>query len=83
MHRVITTVAFIALTVVFAAGPAVASQCPKLIAQINAETGNRFDAASAAAKQKAAESDKLHKEGKHAESEKVAKEALASLGKKM
>jgi hypothetical protein len=45
--------------------------------------GNRFDATAAAARTKAAEADKLHKDGKHAESEKAAKEALASLGKKM
>jgi hypothetical protein len=59
---------------------AAASQCPKLIAQINAEVGNRFDAAAAEARVKAAQADQLHKEGKHAESEKAAKEGLQALG---
>ena len=66
-----------------AAAPALAGSCPKLVNEINAMTGNRVDATAAAAKQKAAEAEKHHKDGKHAESEKAAKEALASLGKKM
>ena len=79
MHRLITAtmVGVAALTFASAAD---AFQCPKLIAQINAAAGNRLDAAGYDARQKAAEADKLHKEGKHAESEKAAKEGLAKLG---
>lgn len=73
----------LSLAVVAAAVPALAGSCPKLVNEINAMAGNRVDATAAAARQKAAEAEKLHKEGKHAESEKIAKEALASLGKKM
>ena len=57
-----------------------ASQCPKLIKQIEDETGNRLDDSAYTAKMKAEEAAKLHKDGKHAESEKVAKEGLALLG---
>jgi hypothetical protein len=80
MHRVLFIAA--ALTVALAT-PALAGQCPKLIAEINGMTGNRFDAAASNAKVKAAEAQKLHNAGKHAESEKAAKEGLALLGKKM
>jgi uncharacterized protein YbjT (DUF2867 family) len=82
MKRLVLTLAGIGTFVVFAAGPALAFQCPKLVGQINAEAGRRFDNASYNAKMKAAEATKLHSEGKHADSEKVAKEALASLGVK-
>jgi hypothetical protein len=75
---VITAVAGVTLLLV--AGTAHAFQCPKLIGQINAAAGNRLDAAGYDARQKAAEADRLHKEGKHAESEKAAKEGLAKLG---
>lgn len=70
----------VGLTVVFVAGSVQAFQCPKLIGQINAAAGNRLDAAGYDAREKAAEADRLHKEGKHAESEKAAKEGLAKLG---
>jgi len=66
--------------VLFAAGPAVAGSCPKLVGQINAEAGRRFDKTAQEARAKAAEADRLHKEGKHAESEKAAKEGLELLG---
>ncbi len=65
------------------AGPALAFQCPKLVAEINDMAANRFDAAAYDAKMKAVQAQKLHGEGKHADSEKVAKEGLALLGKKM
>jgi len=65
--------------VALAAGPALAFQCPKLIAEINNSAGNRLDAAGYDAREKAAEADKLHKEGKHAESVKAAQEGLAKL----
>ena len=83
MNRTMLTFVGIGTFVALVAGPAAASQCPKLIAQINAEAGRRFDNAAYMAKTKAAEAQKLHSEGKHAESEKAAQEGLAQLGIKM
>jgi hypothetical protein len=83
MPRFMILIVVAAVVAVLFAGPVFAFQCPRLIAQINTESGNRFDASSAGAKQKAAEAQKLHAEGKHADSEKVAKEGLAMLGKSM
>ena len=80
MKRLVLTLAGIGTFRVFAAGPALAFQCPKLIGQINAEANRRFDSAAYDAKIKSAEAAKLHAEGKHAESEKAAKEGLAKLG---
>lgn len=82
MKRLVLTMAGIGI-VVLAAGPASAFQCPKLVGQINAEANRRFDNAAYDAKMKAVEAQKLHTEGKHADSEKVAKEGLARLGVKM
>ena len=79
MQRLIMA-AVVGLTMLAVAGAADAFQCPKLIGQINAAAGNRLDAAGYEAREKAAEADRLHKEGKHAESEKAAKEGLAKLG---
>jgi hypothetical protein len=81
MHRLamVPVIAVLALSVVSVAD---AFQCPKLVSQINTTVGNRFDAAASEARVKAAEADRLHKEGKHAESEKAAKEALDRLGVK-
>jgi hypothetical protein len=78
MRRSLTLVA-VALAVVFAAGQALANQCPKLIAQINAATANRFDPAAAEARAKVAEVQRLHSEGKHADSEKLGKELIEKL----
>lgn len=80
MKRLVLTLAGIGVSMVFAAGPAVAFQCPKLIGQINNDTGNRFDNASYEAKMKGAEAAKLHSEGKHADSVKAAKEGLEKIG---
>jgi hypothetical protein len=66
--------------VAFAAGPALAFQCPSLIKKIEDETATRFDPAAADAKAKAAEAAALHAEGKHAESVKAAQEGLKALG---
>jgi hypothetical protein len=79
MHRVIT-VAVIGVGALALASVADAFQCPKLVAQLNAAVGNRFDAAAGSARAKAAQAEQLHKEGKHAESEKAAKEGLEQLG---
>ena len=80
MKRLVLMLTGIGVSVVFAAGPALAFQCPKLVGQINAAAGNRFDASAYDAKMKAAEASKLHAEGKHADAEKSAKEGLAKLG---
>ena len=72
----------LASVALLSAGPALASQCPKLINQINTAAGNRFDAAAVEAHGKAAEAEQLHKAGKHADSEKLAKEGLAKIGVK-
>lgn len=83
MKRSMLTLVGIGTFVALAAGPALAFQCPKLIGQINAAAGNRFDGAAYDAKVKAAEAQKLHAEGKHAESVKAAQEGLDKLGIKM
>ena len=83
MKRLVLMLAGIGVAVVFTAGPALAFQCPKLVGQINAQAGNRFDSTAYDAKMKAAEASKLHGEGKHAEAEKAAKEGLEKLGVKM
>lgn len=79
MCRIALT-AVAALTALTLSTPAFAFQCPKLVKQLNDETSRRFDAAAANAKVKAKEADALHAAGKHAESEKLAKDALTSLG---
>jgi hypothetical protein len=80
MKRLMLTFVGVGTLVALTAGSAVASSCPKLIAQINAAAGNRFDTAAYDARSKAAQAQKLHAEGKHADSEKAAKEGLARLG---
>jgi hypothetical protein len=67
---------------VLIASPALASQCPALVKQIDAQAGNRFDATAQNARQAGAKAAKLHAEGKHAESMKTAQDALATLQKK-
>ena len=52
------------------------------MAQITAATANRYDATAADVKDKVAMVQQLHSEGKHAESEKLAKDTLAKLGVK-
>jgi hypothetical protein len=79
MHRAIVAL-LVALMVAGFAGQALANQCPKLIAQVEAATGTRYDPTAAEAKAKAAQAMELHKAGKHAESEALAKEALKLLG---
>lgn len=78
MHRVLMFV-LAALVVLAFAGQALAFQCPKLAAQINAATGTRYDAAAADAKEKVQTVMQLHSGGKHADAEKLAKEVLAKL----
>lgn len=79
MRRLVMAV--VGLTVMLAvAATADAFQCPKLVGQINAAASNRLDAAGYEARAKAVEADRLHKEGKHAEAEKAAKDGLTRLG---
>ena len=80
MRRFAAVFMVVAVGAVLSVAPADAFQCPKLVRQINDETGNRLDDASYAAKELAAQAAKLHSEGKHAEAEKAAKEGLAKLG---
>jgi hypothetical protein len=61
-------------------GSAIASQCPALIKQVTDATSNRLDAAGYSARQMAAEAQKLHNDGKHAESEAKAEEAAKAAG---
>ena len=74
----------IALAVIgFAAGPALAGQCPALIKQITDQTGNRLDNGANAARELAREAEVLHKDGKHAQSEAKAQEAANAAGIKL
>jgi hypothetical protein len=72
--------ALVGLLALVFASPAVAFQCPKLVKQLQDATATRFDATAADAKLAAARAQALHTAGNHAESEKVAKDALAKLG---
>ena len=72
--------AVIGLTAMLLASQAFANQCPKLIKQIQDATAIRFDPTAANAKIAAAKAGELHAAGNHAESEKTAKDALATLG---
>ncbi|MBI2159239.1 MAG: hypothetical protein HYU25_02390 [Candidatus Rokubacteria bacterium] len=79
MHRALLSVLVAALVVVAVAGQALAFQCPKLAAQINAAVGNRADATAADAKEKVQTVMQLHGGGKHADAEKLAKEVIEKL----
>jgi hypothetical protein len=72
--------AVVSLVALLLAVPADAFQCPKLVKQLQDATATRFDAAAANAKGAAQRAQALHAAGNHAESEKVAKEALNALG---
>jgi len=61
------------------AGPALAFQCPLLLKQIQDATAGKSDASSKKALEIAAEGDKLHKEGKHAESVAKMEEAAKAI----
>lgn len=76
MKKIALALAVVGIT----AGPALAGQCPALIAQIQAQTGNRLDDGAYKAKQLAAEAETLHKAGKHADSVKKAEEAAQAAG---
>jgi hypothetical protein len=80
MARLIFVSAVAGVLVLIVAGPSPAFQCPKLVQAVNNEAGNRLDDAGYTARQMAEEAERLHKEGKHAESEAKAKEAMKLLG---
>jgi len=79
MHRIALT-AVVVLIGLMLSTPAFAFQCPKLVKQLNDATAQRYDAAAANAKVAATQASALHAAGKHAEAEKMAKDALATLG---
>ena len=79
MHRALTFVLVAAVVVLAFAAQALAFQCPKLAAQINATAGTRADAAAADAKEKVQTVMQLHGGGKHADAEKLAKEVIEKL----
>ena len=87
MRRLITGIFAGALALGAIAAPALATQCPLLIKQINDAAGNRLDAAGNTAKALAAEAQMLHEEAvktkqaaKHAESIAKAQEAAKAIG---
>ena len=79
MKKLIPLVALVLLTF---ATPALAFQCPALVKKINDSVGNRFDATASQARVDSANAQKLHAEGKHADSVKLAQDTLAKLGVK-
>ncbi len=78
MYRLVLTV-LVGLVALALASPASAFQCPKLVAQINQATAQRYDPTAADAKVKAVQAQALHAAGNHADSEKLAKETLDKL----
>ena len=78
MYRLVLTVV-VGLVALALASPAFAFQCPKLVTEIQTKTAQRYDPTAAAAKVSAVEAQSLHSAGKHAESEKLAKETLDKL----
>lgn len=73
-------IVIVGAVVMLAVTPVMAGECPALHAQVAAQTANRLDAASHSAKALAAEGDKLHKDGNHAESVKKYEEAAKVAG---
>jgi hypothetical protein len=79
MIRLTVSAAVVGLTGLLLAAPVEAFQCPKLVKQLQDTTARRFDKTAAEAKVAATQAQTLHSAGNHAESEKVAKAALATL----
>jgi len=85
--RLLLGVAIAALSVSLTTAPALASQCPLLIKQLNDAVSNRFDAGANQAKGLIAEAQQLHDDGvkmkdakKHADSVAKCDEAAKVLG---
>jgi len=72
--------AMVLALVASAAGPALASECPALQAQIDKAVGTRYDASAGNAKVLAQEAWALHQAGKHAESVAKYDEAAKAAG---
>jgi hypothetical protein len=68
------------IAVLLLASPALAFQCPLLIKQVEEATAGKTDAASAKARQLAAEAQALHEAGKHAAAVAKADEAARAIG---
>jgi hypothetical protein len=84
MQRFVTGCAALAAVVVLAGSPAYAFKCPTLIKE-GKEAAAKMKADDPKVKEanaKLDEAQKLHSEGKHADSVKTAEEALALLGVK-
>jgi hypothetical protein len=79
MQRSVLTLVLVTGAVFVFAGQVLAFQCPKLAAQIDQATAMRYDPTAAGAKTQKAQVMELHSAGKHAESEKLAKEILEKL----
>lgn len=62
------------------AGPALSAECPALVKQVRDGVGTRFDNAKYQALALAADAEKLHADGKHAESVAKAEEAAKAAG---
>jgi hypothetical protein len=79
MRRFTQVFALVVALVFVLAGPALAFQCPKLAAEINTKVAQRYDPTASDAKVQVEKAMQLHKDGKHADSEKLAKEILEKL----
>jgi len=80
MGRIAIAVGLVLGLVLAVTNPSSASDCTKLIQQVNDEAGNRLDDAGYTARQLAEEAEQLDKEGKTAECEAKAREAMKQLG---
>ena len=65
--------------VALVAGPVLASQCPLLVKQVRDATAGKTDDASKKAVALADDAEKLHKDGKHADSVAKAQEAAKAI----
>ncbi len=61
-------------------GPALASECPLLQAQMERQVNNRFDSAAYTARENMKQASALHAEGKHADSVAKYEEAAKVVG---
>jgi hypothetical protein len=83
MKRIMAVIA-LGIAIAFGAGVASAAQCPLLIKQLNEGIAKMSDKGKAdQAKKLVAEAQKLHDEGKHAESVAKCEEAATVVGMKL
>jgi hypothetical protein len=69
-----------AVLLTFATTPVSADQCPKMIHDLYAAAGKRFDQGAHDARKKAADAARLHREGCHGLSQRIANEGRRLLG---